>query len=58
MAAFISTLNKLKNKKVIDKNWDYGIKLKNIFNNIAKEMNINDYIYMTGVDVHLVYMSG
>ena len=47
IAAFISTLNKLKNKKVIDKNWDYGIKLKNIFNNIAKEMNINDYIYMT-----------
>ena len=56
MAAFISTLNKLKNKKVIDKNWDYGIKLKNIFNNIAKEMNINDYIYMTGVGCSPYYI--
>ena len=56
MAAFMATLNKLKNEKIIEKNWDYGIKLKNVFNNIAKDMNINDYIYMTGVGCSPYYV--
>lgn len=56
MAAFMATLNKLKNEKIINKNWDYGIKLKNVFNNIAKDMNINDYIYMTGVGCSPYYV--
>ena len=49
MAAFISTLDKLKSKKVIEKNWSYGIKLMKTFNSLAKDLNINDYIFMSGV---------
>ena len=48
LAAFSTTIQYLKKKNVIKKNWDYGAKLINEVNKISEEYNIKDYFYLDG----------
>jgi len=48
LAAFSATIQYLKKKNVIKKNWDYGAKLINEINSISEEYNIKDYFYLDG----------
>ena len=50
LAAFLATLKYIKKKDVIKKNWDYGKKLKSIFNKESIKLGINDFISMKGLN--------
>ena len=50
LAAFLATMKFINKNKVISKNWSYGKKLKQIFNQEAKKLNIKNFIYMAGIN--------
>ena len=48
LAAFIQTINFLRENDVIQHMWSYGDKLKNMINNIAYDLNIDDKFSVSG----------
>ena len=48
LGAFIKTIEIYKRENVIEYIWEYGRKLKNGMNQIAKELGINEYFYVEG----------
>jgi glutamate-1-semialdehyde 2,1-aminomutase len=49
LAAFVKTVDFYKNHDVVDHLWDYGQKLIDGMNAIAKELSIEDHFKMTGI---------
>jgi len=48
LGAFVQTVNFLKKKNVIKKNWSYGFKLINRANEISNQLNISEYFKFFG----------
>ena len=48
--AFLETIKFMKKNRVIEKNWNYGKKLKNEMNLIFKKYNIYNDINVSGID--------
>ncbi len=48
LGAFIKTIEIMKRDKVVDHYWDYGKKLIDGMNQIAIDLDINDYFYVEG----------
>jgi glutamate-1-semialdehyde 2,1-aminomutase len=48
LGAFIKTIEIMKRDKVVDHYWDYGKKLIDGMNQIAIDLDINDYFYAEG----------
>ena len=55
LAAFIQTINFLRENDVIQHMWSYGDKLKNMINNIAYDLNIDDKFSVSGPSCSPVY---
>lgn len=49
LAAFVETVKFLKNNSVIDHNWNYGEKLCNEGNKLARKYNIQEYFKFGGI---------
>ena len=49
LGAFVETYSFLKNRNVINKNWNYGSKLVFEANKIADKLNIREFFYLSGV---------
>ena len=52
LGAMIATIKFLKEKKVSEKIWDYGVEMKNSFNKLSKQFGLEKYLYIDGVLVH------
>ena len=52
LAAAISTIQEMKDKKVIEHLWKQGTKLKNGYNQLAKKYGIEQFTRCTGLPVH------
>lgn len=50
LGAFVETVNFMKNHNVVEHLWQYGRKFIAMFNNVAKQLGINDYIYCAGIE--------
>ena len=48
LAAAIATINEIKEKNVIERNWKYGSKIINMIKSITKSNGISDYIEING----------
>lgn len=57
LGAFIKTVEILKRDNVVDHFWDYGQKLKNGLNDIAKQLEISDYFEVNGYPCSLNYVT-
>lgn len=57
LAAFLATVKVIQEKNVIKHIWDYGKKLIEIINNIAKEYGIEDYFKAGGVECSPYYIT-
>ena len=55
LAAFIETINFLKENDVINYMWSYGDKLKNMMNNISYDLGIDDKFIVSGPSCSPVY---
>ncbi len=55
LAAFIQTINFLKENNVIQHMWNYGDKLKDMMNNIAYDLKIDDKFNVSGPSCSPVY---
>jgi glutamate-1-semialdehyde 2,1-aminomutase len=49
LGAFIKTIEILKRENVVQHFWDYGTKLMNYTNSLAKELNIENHFEMMGI---------
>jgi glutamate-1-semialdehyde 2,1-aminomutase len=49
LGAFVKTVEFMHQHKVIEHLWTYGEKLIALFNQIAAEQGINDYLYSSGI---------
>jgi len=57
LAAFVKTVDLMKKYDVIDHIWNYGKQVIDIFNQIAKKFNINEFIYAAGVECSPYYVT-
>lgn len=57
LAAFIKTYEILKAKNVADYLWDYGTKLKNAINAIAKDMGLEKHFIVDGIDCQPYFLT-
>ncbi len=57
LAAFIATVNIIKQENVIQHIWNYGNKLIKLFNEKAKDFGIQDYFKAFGVDCSPYYVT-
>lgn len=48
LGAFVKTIQFLKEKKVINKNWETGKKIISNFNSISKSSGLEDYVFASG----------
>ncbi len=55
LAAFIETINFLRENDVIDYMWRYGDKLKNMMNNISYDLGIDNKFFVSGPSCSPVY---
>jgi glutamate-1-semialdehyde 2,1-aminomutase len=49
LGAFVATMKFMHQQPVIDHLWTYGEKLIDLFNQLAKSFDINDYIFCSGI---------
>ena len=56
LGAFVENLNFYKKNNVIKKIWNYGFELKNIFNSLAKEFNLESFLKMEGISCSPYYI--
>jgi glutamate-1-semialdehyde 2,1-aminomutase len=57
LGAFVRTIEFYKSNNVIDHLWEYGTRLINGINNIAKELNIQEYFEAVGIPCSPNYVS-
>lgn len=57
LGAFIKTVEIIKRDNVIEHYWNYGKKLMDSMNQIAKDLNINEYFYVEGYPCSPVYVT-
>ena len=57
LGAFIETINVYKKQNVIDHLWNYGKKLIDGMNEIAKDLDISDYFEVTGIPCSPNYLT-
>lgn len=57
LGAFIKTMEILKRDDVVKHFWNYGSKLKNEINQIAKELSISSYFFVEGYPCSLNYVT-
>lgn len=57
LAAFISTVNQIETTDCINKLWQYGKNLREIFNTHIKNFQLEDYFEITGPDICLNYIA-
>lgn len=57
LGAFIETYNILKQENIVDYLWDYGTKLKQEINNIAKLLGIQEYFIVDGIECQPYFLT-
>ena len=57
LGAMIATIKFLKEKKVSEKIWDYGVEMKNSFNKLSKQFGLEKYLYIDGVPCSPFYVT-
>ncbi len=57
LGAFVKTIEVLKDKNVIDANWETGRKLKQIFNKASASHGLENYLYIDGIEVSPSYIT-
>lgn len=57
LGAFVKTYEILKREKVVDYLWEYGTKLKNAINTIAKDMGLEKNFIVDGIDCQPFFLT-
>lgn len=57
LAAFVKTYEILKREKVVDYLWEYGTKLKNAINSIAKDIGLEKNFIVDGIDCQPYFLT-